>query len=124
MIIRIWGTGSGSRRPDTLAVHNGADDNASGVASILEIAENLISQSKKLKRSVLFIAFGAEEEGLLGSQYFVKHPLIDLKQIKAMLNFDMVGRLDNKSGITFGGGERGHVLNGRTYLLNTRIITE
>ncbi len=92
------GPGSGSRKPDTLAVHNGADDNASGVASILEIAEKLASQSKKIKRSILFIAFGAEEEGLLGSQYFVKHPLIELKQIKAMLNFDMVGRMDKETG--------------------------
>ncbi len=92
------GPGSGSRRPDTIAVHNGADDNASGVASILEIAEKLASQSKEIKRSVLFIAFGAEEEGLLGSQYFVKHPLVELKQINAMLNFDMVGRMDKETG--------------------------
>ena len=91
------GPGSGSRRPDTLAIHNGADDNASGVATVLEIAEKLASLSKKMKRSVVFIAFGAEESGLLGSQHFVNNPLVDLKQIKAMFNFDMVGRLDKES---------------------------
>jgi aminopeptidase YwaD len=98
------GPGSGSRTPDTLAVHNGADDNASGVATILEIAEKLASQINTIKRSVLFIAFGAEESGLLGSQYFVNNPLVDLKQIKAMLNFDMVGRLDKESGQLSVGG--------------------
>jgi len=88
------GKNSGSRTPDTIAVHNGADDNASGVASMIEIAEYLASVKKKLKRSVLFIAFDAEEEGLLGSQYFANNPLVDIKQVKAMLNFDMVGRLN------------------------------
>ncbi len=92
----MGGHGSGSRRPDTLAVHNGADDNASGVASILELAEKL-SKEKTHKRSVVFIAFGAEEMGLLGSKFFVKSKLIDTKKIKAMLNFDMVGRFDSKT---------------------------
>jgi len=98
------GPGSGSRRPDTLAIHNGADDNASGVATILEIAEKMAAQSKKTKRSVLFIAFGAEESGLLGSQYFVNKPLVDVKQIKAMFNFDMVGRMDKESNQVSVGG--------------------
>ncbi|MFN8255764.1 MAG: M28 family peptidase [Bacteroidales bacterium] len=91
------GPGSGSRRPDTLAIHNGADDNASGVATILEIAEYLGSIKNKLKRSILFISFDAEEEGLLGSQFFTKNPLVEPKQIKAMLNFDMVGRLNSQT---------------------------
>ena len=65
------GPGSGSRRPDTLAIHNGADDNASGVAAILEIIEKLTANKKQLKRSVLFISFGAEELGTLGSKYFL-----------------------------------------------------
>jgi aminopeptidase YwaD len=91
------GKNSGSRMPDTFAIHNGADDNASGVASIIEIAEYLGSMKKKLKRSILFIAFDAEEEGLLGSQYFTNNPLIDMKQVKAMFNFDMVGRLNDQT---------------------------
>ena len=88
------GPGSGSRRPDTLAIHNGADDNASGVAAILEVMEKLADEKPKIKRSILFISFSAEEMGLLGSNYFVNHPPLDLKQIKFMFNVDMVGRLD------------------------------
>ncbi|MFZ5516830.1 MAG: M20/M25/M40 family metallo-hydrolase [Candidatus Zhuqueibacterota bacterium] len=93
----MGGMGSGSRRPDTLAIHNGADDNASGVAGILEIIEKLAANRKSLKRSILFIGFGAEEMGTVGSKYFINHPLVDLKQIKYMFNLDMVGRLDKES---------------------------
>lgn len=93
----MGGSGSGSRTPDTIAVHNGADDNSSGVASIIEIAELLAKKKSKLKRSILFIAFGAEESGLLGSQYYVNNPLVDLKEVNAMLNFDMVGRFNKET---------------------------
>ena len=98
------GFGSGSRRPDTLAIHNGADDNASGVAAIMEIVEKLASVRKSLKRNFLVIAFGAEEMGTIGSRYFTNNPLVDLRKIKYMLNLDMIGRLDkeNKS-LTIGG---------------------
>ena len=89
----MGGFGSGSRMPDTVAVHHGADDNASGVASVLELAHKFSYYKDSLKRSVLFICFSAEEEGLLGSKYFAEHPVIDLKQVEAMLNVDMVGRL-------------------------------
>ncbi|MCB0283739.1 MAG: M20/M25/M40 family metallo-hydrolase [Calditrichae bacterium] len=96
------GRGSGSRTPDTVAIHNGADDNASGVSSMLEIAEYF--SAMKTKRSILFMAFGAEEMGLLGSKYFVNNPLIDLKKIDIMYNLDMVGRLDSvDKGLTLGG---------------------
>ncbi|MBU2492037.1 MAG: M20/M25/M40 family metallo-hydrolase [Bacteroidetes bacterium] len=87
------GQGSGSRRPDTSAIHNGADDNASGTSAIIEIFENLAVNKNKLKRSIIFSAFGAEEMGLLGSKYFVDNPPVDLKKIKFMLNLDMVGRM-------------------------------
>ena len=98
------GTHSGSRRPDTLVIHNGADDNASGVAAILEIIEKLKAEQTKLKRSILFLSFGAEEMGLLGSKYFVNNPLVDLGKIKLMFNLDMVGRLDSTTkAITVGG---------------------
>jgi len=93
----MGGPGSGSRQPDTLAVHNGADDNASGVVAMMEIGEKLAIHQKELKRSVLFIAFGAEEMGTIGSKYFTDHPLVDLKNVKAMINLDMVGRLDTAS---------------------------
>ena len=93
----MGGQGSGSREPDVSAPHNGADDNASGVAGIIEIAEKLASMKKDLKRSIVFIAFDAEEMGLLGSTYFTKHSLVDVKSIKSMFNFDMIGRLDKES---------------------------
>ncbi len=100
----MGGPGSGSRRPDTLAIHNGADDNASGVAAILEIVEKLAAQKNDLKRSVIFVAFGAEEMGTLGSSFFVNNPLVDLKRIKFMFNLDMIGRLDTlNSNLSIGG---------------------
>lgn len=97
------GPQSGSRMPDTIAVHNGADDNASGVAAIIEIMEKLAAHQKELKRSVLVIAFSAEEMGLLGSKYFVNHPAFDVKQLKAMINLDMVGRMKEDNGILMAG---------------------
>ena len=98
------GPGSGSRTPDTLAVHNGADDNASGVAALLEIAEKLAANRSHLRRSILFISFGAEEMGLLGSKYFIRNPLIDLEQVKMMFNLDMVGHQNPETNaLTLGG---------------------
>ncbi|HEM49067.1 MAG TPA: M20/M25/M40 family metallo-hydrolase, partial [Caldithrix sp.] len=100
----MGGTGSGSRRPDTMAVHNGADDNASGVASIIEIVEKIASMKNENKRSLIFIAFGAEEMGLLGSKFFTDHPLIDIKNVKTMFNLDMVGSLNKETkALTVGG---------------------
>lgn len=90
------GPGSGSRMPDTVAIHNGADDNASGTAMVIELAGKLASVRSQLKRSILFISFSGEEMGLLGSKYFIDHPLVDLKKIIAMFNFDMVGRYDKE----------------------------
>jgi hypothetical protein len=100
----MGGPGSGSRRPDTLAVHNGADDNASGVAGLLELAEKWAAAPEKPKRSLLFVAFTGEEMGLLGSKHFVNNPLIDLSRVQLMINLDMIGRLDSVSrALTFGG---------------------
>ncbi len=100
----MGGFGSGSRVPDTTAVHNGADDNASGVSGILEIAEKIAANKNQIKRSLLVVSFGAEEMGLLGSKYFVENPIMELKNIKAMLNFDMIGRLDkNTKKLSIGG---------------------
>lgn len=74
-------------------VHNGADDNASGTAALLELAE-LLQKSSYRNHNYLFIAFSGEEEGLLGSHHFVDHPTIPLKQMNYMINMDMVGRID------------------------------
>jgi len=99
----MGGWGSNSRDPDTIAVHNGADDNASGVAGVIEIAERLAANQKDLKRSIIAIAFGAEEMGLLGSKYFIDNPLVDKDKIVAMANFDMIGRLNEAHVIMVGG---------------------
>ncbi len=90
----MGGFGSGSRTPDTTAVHNGADDNASGVAGIIELAEKIAANKKQMKRSLLVIAFDAEEMGLLGSKFYTENPLFELSKVKAMINLDMIGRLD------------------------------
>ncbi len=74
-------------------IFNGADDNASGTSGLLELAQFLASQPTKPKRSLIFVAFGAEERGLIGSQHFVRHPPVALSQIAAMFNMDMIGRL-------------------------------
>ena len=89
----MGGQGSSSRRQDTIAPHNGADDNASGVAALIEVAEKLAGGEKKPANSFIFIAFGAEEMGLLGSKYYVDNPLFPLENIRIMLNMDMLGRL-------------------------------
>ena len=103
----MGGPGSGSRMVDTSAVHNGADDNASGVAMIIQLAEKLAAQ-KSNKRSIVFAAFSAEEMGLVGSKEFVNKPPVEMAKIKAMFNFDMVGRFDEKNnGLSIGGSQTG-----------------
>ncbi len=98
------GAGSGSRMPDTNAVHNGADDNASGTAMVMALANRLALEKGKTKRSIIFVAFSSEEIGLLGSKYFVDHPPVELKKIKTMFNFDMVGRFEkDKNSISLSG---------------------
>ncbi len=99
----MGGANSGSRAPGEEAVHNGADDNASGTATVIEIAEKLAANRSELKRSVLVMAFGAEEMGLLGSKYFTQNPSINLDRIVAMVNVDMVGRLNEKGELAVGG---------------------
>ncbi len=84
--------GNGSLYRDSIkAVHNGADDNASGIAILLDLARKL--NTKNINSNYLFIAFSGEEMGLLGSNYFVKNPTINTKTISYMINMDMVGRL-------------------------------
>ncbi|MHB2149858.1 M28 family metallopeptidase [Calditrichota bacterium LG25] len=75
------------------SIRNGADDNASGVALLLEIARNL-SLIKQRRFNFLFVCFGAEENGMIGAKFFIKYPIIRLKNIKLMINLDMVGRME------------------------------
>ena len=87
--------GLGSRRPGSNEVHNGADDNASGTALLLELARRSAARAAAgdpPARRLLFVAFSGEERGLLGSKHYVKNPLFSLAATRAMLNFDMVGR--------------------------------
>jgi aminopeptidase YwaD len=96
--------GAGSLIPDTVAIHHGADDNASGTAGVLELAQAFAAQKSELKRSILFMAFGAEEVGNLGSDYFMKHPLVPLEKIVGMINLDEIGRERDSSLIVYGVG--------------------
>ncbi len=99
----MGGAGSGSRIPDTVAVHHGADDNASGVAMMLELAEKLAANPTSHKRSIAVVSFSGEEMGLLGSKRFVDNSEIDLNTVNAMVNLDMVGRLNENSMLQVGG---------------------
>jgi Zn-dependent M28 family amino/carboxypeptidase len=87
----------GSLHAGEPAIHNGADDNASGTAALMKLAADM--RNAKLKNNVLFIAFTGEEKGLWGSNYFVKNPTIDLSSVNFMINMDMVGRLESDRGL-------------------------
>src|ERR1041384_6528021 len=88
--------GEGSLAPRSGEIHHGADDNASGTAGLIELARIFSAQQPKLKRTLVFIAFGGEEEGLLGSNYYVNHPLVPLGKSVAMINMDMIGRMKDR----------------------------
>jgi hypothetical protein len=92
----------GSRRPNERAIHNGADDNASGTACVMELARRFAERKAKSKRRLVFIGFSAEERGIIGSNHYVSHPIFPLDKTVVMINFDMVGRLGNK-GLNVGG---------------------
>ncbi len=97
--------GEGSLAPESNEPHNGADDNASGTAALLEAARSLVEHRAELKRDVVFVAFTAEESGLLGSSELARNPLPGLAPdgLVAMLNMDMVGRLRNNRVSILGG---------------------
>ncbi|NIR44595.1 MAG: M28 family peptidase, partial [Gemmatimonadetes bacterium] len=93
--------GPGSLAPEVETPHNGADDNASGTAVLLGLAR-YFADTGAPARSLAFVAFSAEEMGLLGSEYFVSHPPFPLDRVTAMINFDMVGRLRDGEMQVFG----------------------
>ena len=84
-------------------IHNGADDNASGTAALIELAR-ILKSAKQKNSNYLFIAFSAEELGLNGSKFFVEHPTIDFSKVNYMINMDMVGRLNDSSQVVTIGG--------------------
>lgn len=88
-----YGENGGSLYRGEPAIHNGADDNASGTSMLMELARQ-IADSEMDQMNYLFISFSGEEKGLLGANYFTKNPTIDLAKASYMINMDMVGRLD------------------------------
>lgn len=91
------------------AIHHGADDNASGTAAVVTLAKQMaaapeLAGGPRSRRSIVFVAFTAEEEGLIGSSQFVQHPPVPLDRVVAMLNMDMVGRVRNETLYVGGAG--------------------
>lgn len=95
--------GNSMLRTGEKLIHNGADDNASGTAALIELAR-VLKKSKAKNNNYLFIAFSGEELGLFGSKYFVENPTIDLSKANYMLNMDMVGRLNDSTKVLAVGG--------------------
>lgn len=100
------GIGSfGSRAPGRFGeVHNGADDNATGTAAVMELARRFAQATKKPARRMVFIAFSAEERGLLGAYHYCENPIFPLSSTVAMINFDMIGYLRNDKLVIYGTG--------------------
>lgn len=94
---------SGSRSPGSEEIHFGADDNASGTAGVLEAARYL-PQSDLTSNNYIFIAFGAEEKGLLGSRHFANSDAYDMERINYMFNYDMIGRMEEGNITLYGTG--------------------
>ena len=115
--------GSGSlHAPQDGMIHNGADDNASGIAALLMIAEEL--KKAPSNNNFLFIAFSGEELGLFGSKYFVEHPTIPLSKINYMINMDMVGKLNKEKSLVINGAGTSPVWKPAFKKLNTDGIQE
>lgn len=93
--------GQGSLAVNSTDIHHGADDNASGTGAMIELARQF-AKEKKNKRTLIFIGFGGEEEGLLGSKFYVNNPVFPLDKTVAMINMDMIGRLKDEK-LTVGG---------------------
>jgi Zn-dependent M28 family amino/carboxypeptidase len=105
-------------------IRNGADDNASGTAAVVEIARALFQRrDDSPRRRIVFVAFSAEESGLIGSRNYVEHPPFPLEQTKAMVNLDMVGRLNNNR-LTIGGTGTGKQFEGLLDELNKKYAFE
>lgn len=122
----LGGLNSGSRLPDTVAVHNGADDNASGVIGVIRLAEMYLTNKKILKNNIVFVAFSSEEMGSLGSKYFIKSKIIPPEKIKFMVNLDMIGRLKEDNSVIIGGtgtaAEFNEVIDKLALTTNLKIV--
>lgn len=118
-------SGSLFRGPEP-KIHNGADDNASGTAGMLELAEYF--SVNKPRHSILFMGFGSEEMGLLGSDYYVNNPTHAMDEKRAMINLDMIGRMTNKKLLIFGVGSSAYwektLLAANTDSLDLRLVPD
>ena len=94
-----WGASGSRYMGKEKMIHNGADDNASGVAAVLELARYFESKKDELNYSILFAAFSGEEAGLLGSNYFSKNMTVNSEAVRMMINFDMIGRLKDQENV-------------------------
>lgn len=94
-----WGASGSRYLGKEKMIHNGADDNASGVAAVLELARYFESKKDELNYSILFAAFSGEEAGLLGSNYFSKNMTVNPEAVRMMINFDMIGRLKDQENV-------------------------
>ena len=97
-----WGD-EGSLHRGERAIHNGADDNASGVAVLMQLARDLAEMDEARANDYLFIAFSGEEKGLYGSNFWTKNPTVPIAELNYMINLDMVGRLDSSGAIGING---------------------
>ena len=97
-----WGEDKNSLHTGDPQIHNGADDNASGVAAVLELGR-MLKKSKLRNQNYLLLFFSGEELGLFGSKYFTKHPTVPLEKVNYMINLDMIGRLNEENTLTIGG---------------------
>ncbi|MGM0464179.1 MAG: M20/M25/M40 family metallo-hydrolase [Bacteroidota bacterium] len=118
----MGGPGTSSRAVDTTGIHYGADDNASGIAAMIEIAEKFAARDDN-KRSIIFAGFAAEEMGLLGSKYLASHMPVKAEKINAMINLDMIGRLKDNNLLQISGvGTAGELENTITRHNDTTIL--
>ena len=119
----MGGPGSSSRAVDTVGVHHGADDNASGVAMLIEMAGKFAGTKGSHKRSLIFVAFTGEEVGMFGSKHYTDNPVIDLSKVDVMVNLDMVGRLKETKEFQVGGVGTADSLKERaTAVADTNLI--
>lgn len=117
-----YGEDHGSLYTGEPAIHNGADDNASGTAALIELGK-MLTASKLKNNNYLFIAFSGEELGLFGSKYFVEHPTITLSSVDYMINMDMVGRLNDSTHVLTIGGYGSSPAWGRTFSEKDKFIS-
>jgi hypothetical protein len=113
--------GTGEKNGETV-IYNGADDNASGVATVIELGRQLMAIQPTLRRSVILIAFDAEEIGLFGSSHFANNPPVPVEAIKLMFSVDMVGWYKASGYIEYDG--TGTIANGKQLLLDKNLIPE